>query len=132
MVDPAHPRVSRTAENGTINYAIAGDPWVPDLSNPILKPATREALRKIAEQELKDNPHLELQTMCLPGGVPEILNLRDFMEVVQSPDEVLFLYSRDHWVRHVYMNGTHSKNPAHILCPCPLGTISSIFPPNAS
>ena len=59
MVDPAHPRVSRTAENGTINYAIAGDPWVPDLSNPILKPATREALRKIAEQELKDNPHLE-------------------------------------------------------------------------
>jgi hypothetical protein len=113
MVDPAHPRTSRTADNGTINYAIAGDPWIPDLSNPILKPATREALGKIATAEIKDNPHLELQTMCLPGGVPEILNLRDFMQMVQTPGEVLILYSRDHWVRHVYMNQPHSKNPGH-------------------
>src|SRR5689334_24923230 len=51
MVDPAHPRTPRTAENGVINYAIAGDPWVPDLNNPILKPATRDALSKIATDE---------------------------------------------------------------------------------
>jgi hypothetical protein len=113
MVDPAHPRVSRTAENGTINYAIAGDPWVPDLANPILKPATREALRKIAVEELKNNPHLEMESKCLPPGVPEILNLRDDMQMVQSPREVLILYSRDHFARHVYMNQPHSKNPGH-------------------
>jgi hypothetical protein len=113
MVDPAHPRTSRTADNGTINYAIAGDPWIPDLSNPILKPTTREALGKITVEELKNNPHLEMESMCLPPGVPEILNLRDYMEMVQSPGEVLILYSRDHFARHVYMDRPHSKSPGH-------------------
>jgi hypothetical protein len=112
-VDPAHPHNSRTADNGTINYAISGDAWVPDLTNPILKPETREKLKKIAEQEIAGNPHLELSTMCSPPGVPEVLNLRDDMQMLQSPKEVVILYSRDHWVRHIYLNQPHSKDPGH-------------------
>ena len=113
MTDPAHPHNSRTADSGVINYAIAGDPWVPDLTTPILMPQTREKLKAIAEQELKANPHLELSTMCMPPGVPEVLNLRDEVQIVQSPKEVLILYSRDHWVRHIYLDQPHSKNPGH-------------------
>src|SRR5882757_4362699 len=50
MTDPDHPHNSRTADNGVINYAISGDPWVPDLNNPILMPQTREKVKVIAEQ----------------------------------------------------------------------------------
>ncbi len=103
MVDPAYPRSS---------FAGAA-PWIPDLSNPILQPETREALRRIAERELQFNPHIELQTMCMPPGVPEILNLRDNMQILQTPDEVILFYARDHHARHVYMNQAHPDDPGH-------------------
>jgi hypothetical protein len=87
--------------------------WVPDVNSPILQPKTREALQKIAEQELAGIPHPELQTMCMLPGTPSILNLFESMEMLQTPTEVLFLYARDHHVRHVYLNQPHSKDPGH-------------------
>ena len=87
--------------------------WVPDVNSPILKPKTREALQKIAEQELAGFPHPELQTLCMLPGTPSVLNLFDDMKILQTPMEVLFLYARDHHVRHVYLNQPHSNNPGH-------------------
>ena len=94
--DPKHPH----HDNG---------PWAADWTNPILKPDTRERLRKISEGELNENPHDEASTKCLPPGVPSILGMRDFMQMVQTPDKVLILYTRDHQVRHVYLNVPHSN-----------------------
>ena len=87
--------------------------WVPDVSNAILQPNTREALERIGKQELAGFPHPELQTRCLPSGTPSVLNLLDNIMIVQAPGEVLFLYERDHHVRHIYLNQSHSKNPGH-------------------
>jgi hypothetical protein len=87
----------------------ANGPWAADWTNPILKPATREKLRAISEGELNGHPHDEASTKCLPPGVPSILGMRDDMEMVQGPNEVLILYSRDHQVRHVYLDVPHSK-----------------------
>jgi hypothetical protein len=87
--------------------------WVPDVNSPILQPKTRATLQKIAEQELAGYPHPELQTMCMPPGTPSILNLFDGMKMLQTPTEVLFLYVRDHHVRHVYLNQPHSRDPGH-------------------
>ncbi len=89
------------------------DAWVPDLSNPILLPATREYLARIAEQELADIPHMQLQTMCMAPGVPHILNLFEHMQILQMPDEIIFLHSRNNLVRHVYLNQPHGNRTAH-------------------
>jgi hypothetical protein len=113
LIDPAHPRTPRNGQTANPNPNVTSDPWVADLSNPILKPGTRAKLKAISDAELAGNPHLESQTMCLPPGVPSILNLRDEMQILQRPNEVVILYSRDHWARHVYLNQPHSKNPGH-------------------
>jgi hypothetical protein len=87
--------------------------WIPDPSSPILQPATRAALEKIVQQELAGTPHPEMQTMCMPSGVPHIVNILNSTEILQTPTEVIFLYERDHQVRHVYLNRPHSGNPGH-------------------
>ena len=86
-------------------------PWAADWTNPILQPHTREQLRKITEGELNENPHDEASTKCLPPGVPSILGLRDFMQIVQGKNKVWIMYSRDHHVRHVYLNAKHTDDP---------------------
>jgi hypothetical protein len=85
--------------------------WVPDLSNPILQPHTRAALEIIGEQELASVPRPQPQTRCMPSGVPHILNSTDTIMILQTEAEVLILYSRDHHVRHVYLNEKHSDDP---------------------
>ena len=85
--------------------------WVPDPSSPILQPQTRAALQKIADQELQGIPHPEMQTLCKPSGVPHIVNILNSTMILQTPTEVVFLYERDHQVRHVYLNKSHSEHP---------------------
>ena len=89
------------------------DAWVPDLSNLILQPATREYLGQIAEQELADIPHMQLQTMCMAPGVPHVLNLFEHMQVLQMSDEIVFLYSRNNLVRHIHLNRKHGSRDDH-------------------
>jgi hypothetical protein len=87
--------------------------WIADYDNPILKPEARERVKQVTEQELTGHPHRESQSLCLPMGVPEILNLRDNMQMLPSPsgNEVTIIYTRDNQVRYVYMNVEHSKDP---------------------
>ena len=112
MMDPAHPHHGHIA-------GVAGQPdqeatpWVADYSNPILKPEARQVVKRITDEEIAGHSHVEHQTLCWPSGVPEILNLRDHMQMLQFPSgkEITIVYSRDSQVRHVYMNVEHSKNP---------------------
>ena len=87
--------------------------WIPDPTNPILQPQTRAALEEIAEQELAGIPHPEMQTLCKLSGVPHIVNILNRTMILQTPTEVIFLYERDHQMRHVYLNREHSDNPGH-------------------
>ena len=117
------PRFPKTDHNGVPRKPLTEEDrkhfirfttsWIPDPGNPILQPATRAALEKIAEQELAGIPHPEMQTMCMPSGVPHIVNILNSTAILQTPTEVIFLYERDHQVRHVYLNQPHSKNPRH-------------------
>lgn len=87
--------------------------WVADYNNPILQPEARAVVKRITEQELAGHPHVEHQTLCMPSGVPEILNLRDNMQMLPSPSgkDITIIYWRDHQVRHVYLDVPHSANP---------------------
>ena len=113
MMDPARPHHGHVA-------GVAGQPdqeatpWIADYNNPILKPEAREVVKRISDEEIAGKSHVEHQTLCLPSGVPEVLNLRDDMQMIRSPSgkEITMLYSRDSQVRHVYMDVPHSKHPA--------------------
>jgi hypothetical protein len=112
MMDPARPHHGHIiGVNGQPDQEAT--PWVADYGNPILKPGARDVVKRITEEEIAGRSHVEHQTLCWPSGVPEILNLRDHMQMLQSPSgkEVTIVYSRDSQVRHVYMNAAHSKNP---------------------
>ena len=112
MIDPRYPRRQPPpGEDEGVLAVVVG--WVPDLTNPILLQHTREALSLIAQDEISDYPHPQNQTLCFPPGVPHILNLFDNMIVLQAPNQVAFMYSRDHHVRHVYLNQPHSGNMGH-------------------
>lgn len=112
MIDQAQPHHGhRTGVAGLPD--LSSNAWVADTDNPILKPETRAAVQRITEQERAGHTHLEHQALCLPSGVPEILNLRDNMQMLQAPSgkEIVFLYTRDSQVRHVYLDRAHSVDP---------------------
>jgi hypothetical protein len=109
--DPAHPWVPNAVEyffgppkgQGTqTNSPIA------DLSNPILKPATRAALAELKTEILAgktlDNP----EASCRPAGVPAfLLHPVTANFFVQGPKEVLLISQGDHMVRHIHLNVPH-------------------------
>ena len=104
LVDPSHPH-----EQG-------GDAleWVAALDNPILKPETLAKLRTITEAELEGIPHVKDEGICLPSGVPMILNRRGgAIEMLQTPGQVTIINARDEQARFIYLNVPHSKNPGH-------------------
>jgi hypothetical protein len=84
---------------------------VADLSNPILQPWTREALRKANERALSGKAAYTPKERCWPNGVPGF----DTYPVhpvyfLQTPKEVLMIWAEDMQVRRVYMNVPHSPN----------------------
>jgi hypothetical protein len=112
MMDPARPHHGHiVGVNGQPDQEAT--PWIADYGNPILKPEARTVVKRISDEESAGKSHVEHQTLCWPSGVPEILNLRDSMQMAQdqSGQEITITYSRDSQVRHVYMNVPHSKNP---------------------
>src|SRR5437588_4556760 len=92
------------------NGAMDGSALVGDYTDPILKPAAAEAIRKLGEISLKGiafaNPH----NQCRPEPTPFTLTIQFGVQIVQSRDEVLLLYLGDHKVRHIRMNVPHPEH----------------------
>jgi hypothetical protein len=103
--DPAHPFVpNNTSAQPT--YRIA------DLSNPNLKSWVKERMKKDNDEVLAGKIAYTARSSCRPAGVPGFM-LFGVQPVffVQSPKEVLMIYSGDQQVRHVYLDVPHSANP---------------------
>ena len=108
--DPAHPRISnqeaaRTGKQPT--YFIA------DLANnAVLKPWVVERMKKDNAEVLAGKIGFTANSSCMPGGVPGF-HLFGFQPLyfVQTPREVVLVYSSDEQVRHVYLDVPHSANP---------------------
>jgi len=81
---------------------------VGDYNNPILTPRAAAILRDRGERSLRGesvpNPHEQ----CRPEPPPLIFAVQFAFEMVQTPDEVVLLYSHDNKVRHVHMNVPHT------------------------
>ena len=107
--DPAHPRVSnaealRTGKQPTFLIA--------DLSNPNLKPWVKERMKKDNDEVLSGKIAFTPHSSCSPAGVPAF-HLYGFqpMYFIQTPKEVVIIFSGDKQVRHVYLDVPHSKDP---------------------
>jgi hypothetical protein len=108
--DPAHPRISnqeaaRTGKQPT--YFIA------DLTSAaILKPWVVERMKKDNAEVLAGKIAFTPHSACWPAGVPGY-HLYGFQPLyfVQTPKEVVMIYSNDQQVRHVYLDVPHSANP---------------------
>jgi hypothetical protein len=103
QIDPAHPHRKSATPGGQ-----SPDGWVADLSNPILKPETIARMRPIVAAEISGHSHLKLNDLCYPSGVPMIINQRDPVQILQSRDKVIIIYTRDALARHVWLDQPHS------------------------
>jgi hypothetical protein len=82
--------------------------WVGDYRNPILLPWASEAVRVHAVAELeRGEPLLEQIQLCKAFGVPNVLTLREPIQLLQQPDMVTILYQHDNQIRRIYLNGNH-------------------------
>src|SRR2546423_9136961 len=106
--DAAHPYLSFYKYPRNVHPAYR----VADLSNPILQPWTREALRKANERALSGEDVALPKERCWPVGVPgfDILPATPIY-FLQTPKEVVMIWTQDHQVRHVWLNQTHSDHP---------------------
>jgi len=108
--DPAHPRVSNqeSARTGKQpNYFVA------DLSSTtILKPWVVERMKKDNAEVLAGKFAFTPHSFCMPAGVPGF-HLYGFQPLyfVQTPKQVLMIYSNDQQVRRVYLDVPHSASP---------------------
>jgi len=103
--DPAHPFVP----NGTDKqptYRIA------DLTNPNLKPWVKERMKKDNDEVLAGKIAYTPRSSCKPAGVPGFV-LFGFQPVyfLQTPKQVVMIYSGDQQVRRVYLDVPHSEKP---------------------
>jgi hypothetical protein len=79
---------------------------VGDYLNPILKPETAAIVKRFGEMSLNHNTFDQPRNQCWPGGLPFELG-NTGMQLLQTPDEIVILYSHDHQVRHIRMNEPH-------------------------
>jgi hypothetical protein len=84
--------------------------WVGDYTNPILKPQAAEVVKKHGEISLAGLAYPTPSNHCWPSGVPYIF-FQLGMQMLQQPDNITFLYLRDHEFRRVRLNQPH---PAHV------------------
>jgi hypothetical protein len=104
--DQAHPYVPNGA-GAQPTYRIA------DLSNSNLKPWVKEVMKKDNDEVLAGKIAYTARSSCKPAGVPGFMSFGMFQPVyfVQSPKEVLIIFSGDQQVRRVYLDVPHSANP---------------------
>ena len=103
--DPAYPYVpNNTGRQPT--YRIA------DLTHPNLKPWAKERMKAENERVLAGKIAFTPRSSCMPAGVPAfLLFVVEPVFFVQSPKEVLIIYSGDQQVRRIQLDVPHSANP---------------------
>lgn len=84
--------------------------FVGDFSNPILKPEAAAIVKQHGEISQKGLTYPTPSNRCWPSGVPYIF-FQPGMQMLQQQDEIVFIYMRNHEVRHVRLN---QKHPEHV------------------
>jgi hypothetical protein len=82
-----------------------------DLSNPILQPWTRDALKRMNDKIAGGGGGFSPQVSCILLGVPAyLLHPAQPLYFVQTPKEVVMVWPPNEEVRHIYLTDKHSTN----------------------
>ena len=95
-------RAERTGEQANSRIA--------DLTNPILQPWVRKALRDAGDFG-RVNQGFTRESRCWPTGVPAMLLNPGRLHFLQTSKEVWILQEADHRVRRIYLDRPHSEHP---------------------
>jgi len=107
-VDPAHPGVGNDEFRRTGRQVMLP---LADLSNPILQPWARDALKKRNDLILAGKaPSLGIDCRPIGGAAFLIRTPNQPYFFVQAPDRVVIINQDDHQFRHVYLTAAHSPN----------------------
>src|SRR5712675_1235727 len=85
--------------------------FVGDYTNPILKPEAAAVVKKRGDIALSGVTSPTPSNRCWPSGVPYIF-FQPGMEMLRKPNEIVFIYLRNHEFRHVRLNEPH---PARVV-----------------
>ena len=109
-------RVGKDASTPTTG---GGDPipLVGDYMNPILKSHAAEVVRRMGESSASGHDILDPSNQCAAYSPPYVLTMQQRVTVLQTKNEVTFVYGQDDQVRHIRLNASH---PAHLV-PSPMG-----------
>ena len=82
-----------------------------DDTSPILQPWAAAEVRKRSDSRRAGRQIPTQQEECRASGVPGVLTLPAPVQFLQLPEETVIVYQRDHQVRHIQMNASHTSNP---------------------
>lgn len=108
--DPDYPYVG-SVEGGRIGKQPTNR--LGDYHDPILKPWAQAQMQASNEEVLsgKRGEPFAAEASCWPGGVPgQLLFPFEPVYFIQTPTEVWMIWQRDHMVRRIYLDRTHSQN----------------------
>ncbi|HXJ02066.1 MAG TPA: hypothetical protein VNH44_12660 [Micropepsaceae bacterium] len=108
--DSEHPFLTRGVDAQGRDFN--GTPNAPNWKDPNFKPWVAQKMKEYADEAIvRGKIRITPEASCWPGGTPGQMIFNEPLFILQAPTEVTLLYQRDHFVRHVYMNQPHSKNP---------------------
>jgi hypothetical protein len=84
------------------------DQLVGDYTNPILQPWAAQIVKKFGELSLAGITYGNPSNQCWPEP-PPFLYMQGFVQIIQQPDKVTFLYSAMRDVRRVRLNMSHPE-----------------------
>jgi hypothetical protein len=92
---------------GPTRNIVGQERWRGDYTNPNLRPWVADAIRANNEVFNTIDQARTAQERCALYGVPNILTSLGTLQILQTPDQVTFLYWRDHQMRRIYLNASH-------------------------
>src|SRR6202030_1706893 len=99
---PGPVRNKTRLPSGASNFSLV----VGDYSNPILKPAAAEVVKKFGEISSSGRVFPDPDNMCLQNPVPYIF-WNFYLRLLQQPDKVTLIYQHDDDFRQVRLNQPH-------------------------
>lgn len=110
--DPAYPYNSQIQNGGLFRGGGEFTVSIVDTKDPILKPWAAKQMQESNEELLSGKRKLNFvaQSRCWPGGVPGQDLFLEPLYFIQTPKEVLLMWQRNNWVRHIYLADKHSDH----------------------
>lgn len=92
----------------------SGDRLVPvgNYDSPLLKPWAAAVVKKHGDMLLAGKLAPDAHTACYPMGLPYVLQVRDNVWLMQTPEWITIAYQNGSQHRLVHMNAEHSAHPA--------------------